>query len=451
MRALILALFTLSFLDAKELFKSEDIFLYLTKDNPFVSISTAQESIAKQKVGYSLGEFDTKVSTKYDNKKYPISHGEYFDVSIAKPLENGLELVSTYRKATGTQEYNNIKTGKKGEVLVGAKIPLFSIVNNTNSRKLKLDLALVDSIKYGFNSKNNLRLLYTEVLTLYYNLLYSKILLSFEEELLKKIEKRANFIEQRIKVGALAKVDMIEASQQIISSKQRCLSASNSYDSNFEIFLQYLNTSKDEFTKKFYLEDIFHSEVIDIDLEKEINKALKNRADLKMLKYEKKQIDLQKKNAKLLGYPDLNIAFYGARDFEYINNNGFKIALDMAFPIERRKYSAKSKELHEVYKNLEKLEEKKSLEIKTNLVNIANSLLTIESNLQYSKQELKLVEQLADVENKKYNLGASNLFMLNQRELHVIEVKNKIVKYKLDYQLLKEQFFKVVGTQSVIK
>ncbi|WP_297442841.1 TolC family protein [Sulfurimonas sp.] len=432
-----------SFLDAKEIFTSDKIVRYLGSENPFVYTAHAKEYVSKEKEQYSLGAFDTKLSAKYDKKEYPATTGEFLDVSLKKPMENGMELIASYRKAKGTQEYNNIKTGQDGEALVGVKIPFFAILNNTNTRKLNLEVAQLDSVKYRFNSKDNLRMLYTQVLRSYYTLLYYKVLLHFEEELFHTAKKREHFIRKRVEVGSLAEVSLLEVQQQIINRQQRVLKAKNNYLRSLETFLQYLNISEEEFFQEYELKNVLQMQTISVDLESALDEAIHNRADLKMLKYEKEQLELKKQNAKLLGYPNLNVSLYGVHDFKY--NEGFKIAVDMDFPIERRKYLGKTGELTTSIKNINKLQEKRFLNIKTNLANIIHSLHTIDKSIAYSSKEVKLVTRLEDVENKKYKAGSSNLFMLNQRETYTLEIKKKILKYKLEYLLLREQFYNEVG------
>jgi outer membrane protein TolC len=448
MKISFLALFLFcAFLDAKEVFTSDKILDYLNSENPFVYTAHAKEYIAKEKEQYHEGAFDTKLSAKYDNKEYPASTGEFLDVSLKKPIENGMEFIASYRKAEGTQEYNNIKTSENGEALVGVKIPLFSVVNDTNTRKLNLEVALLDTIKYRFNSQDNLRLLYTQVLSSYHTLLYYKVLLHYEEELLARAVTREAFINKKVQSGSLAEVSLLEAKQQIINREQRVLFAKNSYVRSLESFLQYLNTSKEEFFQQYELEDVLNTRTISVDLESALDEAINNRADLKMLKYEKEQLQLKKQNAELLAYPKLNVSLYGVHDFKY--NEGFKIAVDMDFPIERRKYLGKTNELSKGIQNIEKLQEKKYLNIKTNLANIVSSLHILEKNIAYSLDEVELVKKLENAENIKYKAGSSNLFMLNQRETYTLEVKKKMLKYKLDYLLLKEQFTNEVGRNRV--
>lgn len=427
------------FVQAKELFTKEKIAQYLTDKNPYIYTARAKEYAYKAKVEYYEGAFDTQLVAKYDNKEYPASTGKFLDVSLQKPTQSGLELVAGYRKAQGTQEYNNIKTSEDGEALIGVKIPVFEMLNKTNSRKLNLETAKLQSTKYLFASQNNLRLLYMRILKSYYTLLYYKTLLRFEKELLHRTKKREIFVQKRVTSGSLPELSLVEVRQQMISRKQRVIFAKNNYSKSVEIFLQYINVSKETFFDQYDFKDVLENRFIDVDLDNAVSEALQNRADLKVLKYEYEQQQLQKQNTQLLAYPRLNLSLYGVHDFKY--NQGFKVALEMKFPVQRREYHGKNNEIDRNLENIQKLKEKKLLNIKTSLTNIVASLGVEEQNLELSTEELKLAVKLENAENKRYQLGDSNLFMLNQREMYTLEVKKKIVKYKLDYLLLKEEFY----------
>ena len=46
------------------------------------------------------------------------------------------------------------------------------------------------------------------------------------------------------------------------------------------------------------------------------------------------------------------------------------------------------------------------------------------------------------MERKKYELGSSTLFMLNQREMQTLKTQKKLLKYKLDELLNHQQYIK---------
>ena len=436
-----------TFLEGQEIFRSQNISEYLNKENPFVSTLFNKEYIAKERIQYYQGAFDTKISAKYDFKEYPATSGEYYDIFTKKKFQNGMEFLAGYRNAKGTQEYNNIKTGKEGEILLGVTLPVIDLFKGTNSHKTKLDIAKVESFKQKYNSKNNLRLFYLEVFNSYHKLLYNRIVLKLEQKLLKKAEDRQEFIQQKVKAGILPEFSLVEAEQQIINREQRLFLATISYENSFTDFVKYLNMSKDRFKKRYVLKDSLEIPVEKFNFDEVLEKAKANRPDIKMLEFDKQKLYIEKKNIDLLKYPNINLSLYGVHDFKY--GNGFKISFNIEFPIERGQYESKIGEYQQNLQNREELQQKKLIEIRRYLKNIINSLDILKENIANAKQEIKLVKKLENGETRKYLVGSSNLFILNQREIQTLDVEKKVLQYKLNYLLLKEQLNAQMGNSKI--
>lgn len=443
MRKIFLIIIFFTFLEAKEIFIPQNIYEYLNKENPFVSTLFNKENIAKERIEYYKGAFNTKISSKYDFKEYPATSGEYYDIFTKKKIQNGIEFLAGYRNAEGTQEYNNIKTGKEGEILLGVTLPIIDLLKGANSDKTKLDIAKIESVKQENGSKNNLRIFYLEVFNIYYKLLHNKIILNLEQQLLKKAKDRQEFIQQKVKAGVLPELSLVEAEQQIINRAQRSFLAIIIFENSFTDFAKYLNFSKAQFKKRYILNDFLEIPVEEFNFDEVFQIAKTNRPDIKMLEFDKQKLNIEKENIDLLKYPNTNLTLYGVHDFKY--GNGFKISFNIEFPIERSEYESKIGEYQQNIKNTNLLQQKKLIEIRRYLKNIISSLNILKENIENAKQEIKLVKKLESGEYKKYLVGSSNLFLLNQREIYTLDVEKKVLQYKLNYILLKEELSFQIG------
>jgi outer membrane protein TolC len=428
---------------AKDVFNKKDIAHYLTLKNPFYYSAIGEKFIYEEKEKYHLGAFDTKIKVKYDNKDYAASEGEFSNLGVEKPISNGIDLSLDYRKATGVQEYNNIKTGNEGEVLLGVKVPIFSVIEDINERKYNLTSASIESKKINSVTHDNLRILQYEIIYSYYKLLYYKGVLSLVENLLTNAKKREQYIQKTVKNGAMPEMSLLEIEQQIINREQNLISVKNVYKGALLEFLKYLNLDVKTFFKLYRLSSLQNISHKHKGVKEAIQFALEHRPDLKVYDYDKEKLMLDDKYSNLLKYPDLKLALYGSHDIQY--GNGFKFALEMDFPVEQSKYRAKSMEIKSSLINIEKKTEMKIINIKITVRNIISTLNTLLDNIKRSKAEIQLVEKLEDAENKKYKSGLSNIFMVNQRELYTLQVKQKLLKYHLDYLILKEELNKEIN------
>ncbi len=428
---------------SKEVFNKKDIAHYLTLKNPFYYSAVGEKFIYEEKEKYHLGAFDTKLKAKYDNKDYAVSEGEFLNLGVEKPIDHGIDLTLDYRKATGVQEYNNIKTGKEGELLLGVKIPVFSVIEDINERKYNLNSASIESKKINSVTHDNLRMLQYEIIYSYYKLLYYKGVFSLVDDLLSNGKKREKYIRTTVKSGAMSEISLLEIEQQIINREQNLLSVKNVYEGALLEFLKYLNLDSKTFFKLYALSSLQNSSHKHKGVKEAIQFALDHRPDLKVYDYDKEKLMLDERYSNLLKYPDLKLALYGSHDIQY--GNGFKFALEMDFPVEQSKYRAKSLEIQSSLLNIEKKTEMKIINIKITVRNIINTLKTLLDNIKSSQAEIRLVEKLEDAENKKYRLGSSTIFMVNQREVYTLQVKQKLLKYHFDYLILQEELNKEIN------
>jgi outer membrane protein TolC len=427
----------------KEIFTVEKIGRYLTKENPYVYSAVGQQYVDEARVQTSMGSFDTKLSSDYEKKEYPLSDGRYLDLTVAKPIENGIEFLAGYRKAEGVQEYNNIKTGDDGEFRVGVKVPVFALLNDMNYRKYSVESASFNAVASKFEAENNLRHLYSSVSVAYYTLLYYSELFKLEKALLGKAKQRNIFTQKRVKSGALPKVALLESEQQIINRKQRLLATENSYHNAFKIFLNYLNLPKNHFDSRYDLPSLSLLKKSTMAFQTALNKALEKRPDLKVLEYKKMKLNLESDYNTLSKYPDLTVSAYSVHDMRY--GSGTKVAFNVNFPLERRGYEGKKIEIQKGMMQLEEKQNKVKLELKTNLENLFYSQEVLSENIQNVQEEIKLVEALEEAENKKYRVGSSNLFQVNQREMVTLQVKQKKLEYYLNALLIQQEIKREMG------
>ncbi len=444
MRQLFVFLCLIAVISAKERFEESMIFQYFSESNPFYYETIARQKRLENRDLYHLGDLDYESFAKYDYKEYPASEGEFYNIGIKKPLETGIDLSLSYRKAEGVQEYNNIKTGDEGEVLLGVNIPLVSVLKGTNQRQLNIDTATLQKEILEYQSKDNLRHLYFNVLMEYAKVLYYKSITRLQEELLQKAKERMKLIESKITAGSLPKISLVEAKQQVINREQSLLNSLNDYTASMESFTQYLDISRSTFEELYDLIDINTMDFDTLVLDTLLDEASEYRYDLKQYDIKIQQLLLQQKQTGLLNLPQVDLSMYGVHDFKY--DEGYKISLDLSFPLERRKYDAKNLENKQHILENEMAREKILIAIKTRLRNIVNACDTYLQNLSSSHEEIDLLEQLEKAENTKYRLGSSNLFILNQREMLTLKVKKKALYYKYRLYLLHKEAQRETGT-----
>jgi len=409
-------------LDEKELLK------YFSTDNPNVYAVIGKNSIAQKKVDFAKGAFDLNLNANYEKKQYPNSDAEYEDFYFTKSFQNTLKMSTGYRYAKGVQEYNNIKTSGDGEFITNLKVPILEVINSIDKNTYSLQQSQYSYEQTKMQSSKKLLDLQLSLYEQYYKTLYFNELLELHSELFQRVKTREKFIAKRVEKGVLAKIELLDANEQRLAIEQRLEETKNSFEINLKNLCFLMNLDFKSFKEKYTLPKIPDIEFKEYDAKKVIESSLAKRDEIKILKNFNKALHLDKKYNRLLQYPKIDLDLYGVYDPLY--KDGYKVKLNLNFPLYQTKYEAKSQE---ILKHQDLIKQKillKEHKIKTVLQNLLLEKATLEKNLQTSYRQLQMLLEIESIEKKRYDLGVGDLFMLNQREIKTLNVKTKTIELK---------------------
>ncbi len=436
-----------SFLYSKELFLEHTILKYFDKNNPYYSSAIAKEMIRKSEELFYEGAFDTQLNLKYDKKKYPVTEGTYQEANIIKPLAGGVDLHLSYRNAQGTQEYNNIKTGRDGEVLAGIRIPIISAITQLSKRDVNKQSSQLRTKIQHQESRNNLLGLYYNISALYYRLLLQKELVTTEEELLHKANKNKLFIEKEIKLGKLPQIAHLDIQNQILVREQRLLLAKNLLLNTKNLFVRYLGISVKDFNKKYSLPRLKRKDTTLASVDRALSIAISNKPELSKIDLEGEKISLDSDYNELEAYPKINVGLYGA--YDPLFNEGYKVAVNFSFPLERNAYKGRKEALQKEKLLLNDNKRKIIFDMRANITNILQKIEAKQQSIILARKEIKIAKRLNEVEIKKYKEGLSNLMFLNQREITVLHAQQKLMNAYYELHLLYLDYNYALGIDKI--
>ncbi|QOP42997.1 TolC family protein [Sulfurimonas sediminis] len=416
---------------AQEVFVQKDIIKYFNEKNPFYYEKVGDIYIKEYNEIFYQGAFDIKLDARYEKKEYPLSLAEFTKAGLKQSLGNGVEFSAAYRQATGTQEYNNIKTSKDGEGIINLHLPIFNILNSISKNRKNLSLAEQKTKITRLQSQEKIIKFYLDVSKLYYKLLLQKELLQANKELLDKAYINFEFIQKSIQTGKLPQIALVEIESEIINRKQRVALTNIEFQKNFYSFLQYLNINKKDFNKSYTLPELPKQSSIELAQDKAMQIAFSNSLLLKSLHVKKKEITIKQKYNQVKKYPKLDVNLYGVYDLKY--KEGYKATFDFNLPLQRSSY----KGLKGVYtKEMLLIQNKIALQkskIKTAIITVMQEIKTKKEVIRLAKKEVTLKQKVEDAQRRRYKLGIGNLLTLNQREIITLQAKQKLLNeyYKL--------------------
>ena len=430
MKILIFTLLSLSLMYGQDVFRAKHIYQYLNEENPFYYEAIAEEYIAKGRELFAKGSLDTQLNASYDNKNYPKTAATYEQLEIFKPIENGMEFSLGYRRSKGVQEYNNIKTGKHGEMISSVKVPILSLLHDISKNRVNIESARLGTEQFKHRSQENKLKLYFNIAKIYYQLLLQKELTNKQSELLDKVERTDHFISQQIQLGELPRVAKIEVEQVILSRKQQYFNEKNNFNRIKNIFLSYLGVESNSFNQLYLLPNLNIKKESLLSMNEATQIAIENRPALKVIDVALEKNALEKSYNTLGKYPKVDVKL--STVYDPINDEGYKISFNLNFPIETRKYSGTEEILQKKNLMLHNQKLKQITELKTDILNIYEKIETKQMMTELLNEELLLVKKLEYVEHKKLEEGVGTLVLLNQREISTLKVEQKLLKAYYD-------------------
>jgi outer membrane protein TolC len=304
-----------------------------------------------------------------------------------------------------------------------------ALFSDTNRHLYRYQMASLNATAERYSAQMRLRQLRFDVASAYCTLLSRNQIRRFEQALLQKAQKRQRYILKKISVGELAPVERLEVERQILHREQRLHMANTAYKRALRQFVTYLNLKPETFTRRFSLPELEPLRFNTDDLSSLYREAKERRPDLKRLETETSQLSLQQSYSAIDRYPQMDVALTGVHDFEY--DNGFKIALNMHFPIEQRRYSGTQKAIQSGKTAISMTKRSRELKMAASLENLMETQKMLLQNIAGVRREIDLCSELEDAERKRFSVGEGSQLFVNRRELDTLEANLK----RLDYLL----------------
>lgn len=411
----------------------------LSEDNPHIYAITSQKDIAKAHAQSKLGVFDAKLSLAYENKEYPKSSADFESIFLSKALFSGVDLKVGHRKALGTQESNNIKTSDEGELLAGLHLSVIELLGRLDARNLAYKKSLVETTSATFASKNAYRLLYLDIVRAYFKLLYERELLLLSQELLRKSQTKRRFIAKSIHQGVLPKVDKLAIDKELFEREQFILTRQSAFAKALNELAHYVNLDATTLQERYTLPSL-HGFAMDeiISLEEAIKRAYQNRSDIKALQTDYQSLALQTRYNEQQKYPKVALGLYSVYDYKY--EEGTKFTLHASYPLQRRAYLGQKERLKYEKMQLDAKQQQRKLQIKAHLSTLFTELQNIQKSIAINHQEIALAKELARLETKKYQLGASTLMRVNEREIASLNTQKRLLDARLASNMLYQEY-----------
>ncbi len=416
------------------------------------SVLQSRLDLKKQIVEYGI---EPKIEVSYNKSESLASYDKISTtVSAGKKLPTGTDI------SVGLESdfYLHDSASQTG-ISVSITQPLlkgFGKVYNKHSERLaKISL---ENRKIDYYSKINEILKDTEIS--YWNSYYDIQNLKLKKHALKLAKDLLRMNKLRVKLGLIAKLDLIESESTVAIRIEDLIKAKNSMDNSKEILLNIINFRSLSNAQNIKIITSPRVQKMEFNRVQLIQKALKNNFKYALAKSDLKINLLNLKYYKNLTKPELNAGLgfgISGKDSSYAKSYSemfrgeeysIELTLSLKFPlsVKQDKYELKKQVLDrkKFLLTLQKVRKNVVYNVRSTVRNINAAFQRIEA----SKKAKSLAQKKHNLVVRKFNLklSSSNDVLLAQKEF--LEAGLNLEKAILDYHRYRAMLYYYCGTSS---
>lgn len=415
--------------------------------HPVASQAALLTEQARQELRIARGALDPVISSKVYRKEF--GGKEYYNLwsnTLQVPLWFGPELKAGFDKNTGANLNPMDYTPSKGLSSVGISVPLGQGLLIDERRATIRQARLMQEIAEADRVKLINKLLLQATKDYWDWLLYFRQVQLYEEAV-ELADFRLKAVRARVQEGDLAAIDTVEALTEVQARQVLLQEALLGYN-NARLLVATHLWAEDETPLELQEQTIpalTGSEIASLsqdDLQQLLETAKANHPDLRKLSLKGQQLQLDRRVAADKLKPKLNAEynllqsdFYmrpEAIDRSYMGEN-YKLGLSFSLPLFLRQERGKL-QLTKAKQQANALElTQTTREVENSILAAYNEWLALEEQIRLQEQMVTNANTLRNGEVIRFQNGESSLFLVNSREMKLMEAQVKLYTLRTKY------------------
>lgn len=422
--------------------------------HPKLEQSELKREAAEGKALSARGAFDPKVALK--GKWTPVSY--YENTQIDATIEQatpvwGASVYAGYRFGWGDYAVykGDLRTRKYGELRAGIDIPIW------NGGPIDARRAKISTTKAGIRGADarvdaTTLMLQREAADAYWTWVAAGRNLAITEGLLELARTRQKALDAQVDAGAIEAIKKVDNERLVLSREAKMVKARQKVDkAAIELSLYYRDAELRPVRPS--VEQVPPSirdpgPPSSVSLEAGVDEALERRPELAGLNAEREAADVQVRLAKNLRSPDASVQAFGAQDFgpgTLQPSAEFGVGFMLSIPIPLRKARGQLQvakaERAGIRAKVRGTRDKIDSEVRKAHV----ALVASQRAWDLARRQAEAAETLAEAERSKFREGASDLVVVNLRELSVASAQASVVDAAADYHRAHADFRVATG------
>lgn len=412
----------------------DQLYQWMAAYHPVVRQLELNLDMADQGIRKAKGAFDPKLKASWDQKIFDEKeYYRYLAAGFELPTRAGVALKGGYEQNQGLYTNPEANVPDEGLVSLGVIVPVgqgLFIDQRRASLKQAQQYRLLSEVERQF-MLNDL-LLDASMAWLEWQLAYQK--LQIWNEAAQLALTRLNGTRESYRAFNLAAVDTLEASlnyQDRIVGQQSAMLDFQQAALALGNFLWVDDVPQPQLALSY-----LPASLNDVNLaEMQIDFDAAMHPQFQMLRYESEILEIERRWKAEQLKPQLDVQYNilqtpvgGEPEGLVINPNNYKLGVNFSFPLLLRKERAGLEQTKIKQEMLVQKQDQKLLELENKRTQYLRQFQIYGEQRQLYRRMTSQYEALLDAERRKFDAGESSIFVLNSRELKLIDARQKLLK-----------------------
>ena len=302
--------------------------------------------------------------------------------------------------------------------------PLYTGGKNENN----IDAAKSGLTQAELNLENTRQQIKLQTITAYFDILHYRDLMNTRQEAVNILAEHLNQTETKLKIGVVARADVLASKVQLANAQQNFITAQNNYENSIATLDNLIGLSMDTIIETT---DELHYQKYDLDLNNCIEIALKNRPDFLAASEAVKQAISNQKVTKANKKPQVTASvskiFNGEKFFHDDHNENWSAGLSITWNVfDNNVTNAQINESQATINRLKSIELQTKESIELDVRKNFNTLFAAEKNILTTAIAVTQAEEDFNIAKIKYNEGVGT-------NLEVMDAQEKLTEAKTNY------------------
>lgn len=422
------------------------------RSHPDVDGIRLEDDRAAASLMEARGGFDPTLATGYEYKTQENKDKlNVLNSGLALPFNAPLSpsLTLDYKRGLGSSVDPSVSTATSGEARFGVSVsPLRGLV--TDKKRTAMATARLEPRRANAVQRSLQNDLLLDATLAYWTWVEAQQLLQIQQDLLDLASRRYELITRRARAGEEAPIDSIEAELAAVSRQGKVADAIRKAEqtrAKLSVFLWDDGGPASGVFETYVAPEPEGDVRVDTSRAMAFQVARANRPELRQLDVKRQQVQLKRRLARAQIRPDLKFEVqavsYDQTDVQVDDIKvGFKIDQPLFFRGSRSEEDEAIIQVRQIEIKRQVTERKIEADVEAAVVGVRQA----RERVRLSERRVELARRLLAAESRRFELGESTLFVLNQREQAFAEAREEELSARIALQSAAAEYRYATGT-----